>query len=184
MPPGFAYLTSEGTFRGGYPQQVFGMVSLGDVFPYAIASGNVVNIASVNAVAGSIKANSSIFLGVALLQTQAASVVVSGGNILNVALVTMGGGKLVSRGVVALPLLVLGASSISSNDTSDLSAAFIQDGQVRRAVIAGSDERAIEEMAVASGMTSLADDGLIKVGRGDTTLEEVVRVATGGKKGG
>lgn len=57
-------------------------------------------------------------------------------------------------------------------------------GDVRRAVIAGLDERAIEEMAVASGMASLADDGMAKVGRGETTLEEVVRVATGGKKGG
>lgn len=131
VPPGFAYVVSKGTFRGAYQQQVSGMVSLGDVFPYAIASGNVVNIASVNSVAGSIKANSSMLLAVALLQIQADSVVVSGGNIANVGLITMGGGRLVSRGYIALQLLVLGASSVSTNDTSDLSAAFIQDGRIK-----------------------------------------------------
>ena len=56
-------------------------------------------------------------------------------------------------------------------------------GDVRRAVIEGAEEREVEQKAVAGGMVCLADDGMRKVGLGLTTLEEVVRVATGGKKG-
>ncbi len=56
-------------------------------------------------------------------------------------------------------------------------------GDVRKAVIAGASESEIEERAVASGMVSLIDDGLQKIESGQTTVEEVIRVATGGKKG-
>ena len=131
IPPGFAYLTSRGTFRGGYPQQASAMVQLAPEFPYAVASGNVVNIASLNSIAGSVKANGSLLLGVALLQTEPSSLVVAGGDISNVALVTMNGGKLITRSRVALPLLVLGASLLSQFDTSDLSQPFLQDGRLK-----------------------------------------------------
>jgi general secretion pathway protein E len=38
------------------------------------------------------------------------------------------------------------------------------------------DQRAIEQLARAAGLVTLYEDGLAKVGAGDTTLEEVLRV--------
>ena len=48
--------------------------------------------------------------------------------------------------------------------------------EIRRAVLDGGDAGAIGRAARESGMVSMRDDGLLKVLRGRTTLEEVERV--------
>lgn len=179
VPPGYAYLTSTGTYRGGYAQRASAMVQTAPEFPYAIASGNVVNIASVNSVAGSIKANASMLLGVALLQTQASSVVVSGGNISNVALITMNGGRLISRGWVALPLLVLGASQLSQSDTSDLSQPFLQDGRIKnnpptgREILPNPDRSKLLKPGTYQAYTGFQEFALLR-GNGNFNLNNKV----------
>jgi type II secretion system protein E len=53
---------------------------------------------------------------------------------------------------------------------------MIIDGDIRDLIIKKSTEREIRERAIATGMRTLREDGLIKVERGTTTLEEVFRV--------
>jgi type IV pilus assembly protein PilB len=48
--------------------------------------------------------------------------------------------------------------------------------EIRKLITERTDARIIEQAAGASGMTSMLDDGLDKVRRGLTTIEEVVRV--------
>jgi general secretion pathway protein E len=51
------------------------------------------------------------------------------------------------------------------------------DDSIREAIGRRSqDQRAIEQIARGAGFRSLYEDGLIKVGHGETTLEEVLRV--------
>jgi general secretion pathway protein E len=58
-----------------------------------------------------------------------------------------------------------------------ISELLIIDDRTREAIGRRSqDQRAIEQLARAAGFRSLYEDGLIKVGIGETTLEEVLRV--------
>lgn len=50
------------------------------------------------------------------------------------------------------------------------------DDKIREAVVSRKDASVIRKIAIASGMTTILDDGLIKVKQGITTIEEVVRV--------
>jgi general secretion pathway protein E len=58
-----------------------------------------------------------------------------------------------------------------------ISELLVIDDSIREAIGRRSqDQRAIEQLARATGFRSLYEDGLIKVGAGETTLEEVLRV--------
>jgi general secretion pathway protein E len=58
-----------------------------------------------------------------------------------------------------------------------ISEMLVIDDGIREAIGRRSqDQRAIEQLARAAGFRSLYEDGLIKVGAGETTLEEVLRV--------
>ncbi len=58
-----------------------------------------------------------------------------------------------------------------------ISELLLIDDDIREAIGRRSqDQRAIEQLARKSGFHTLYEDGLIKVGRGETTLEEVLRV--------
>jgi type II secretory ATPase GspE/PulE/Tfp pilus assembly ATPase PilB-like protein len=48
--------------------------------------------------------------------------------------------------------------------------------EIRDLVIAGASSNEIKNLAISEGMMSLRDDGLLKLVRGETTLEEVLRV--------
>jgi type IV pilus assembly protein PilB len=48
--------------------------------------------------------------------------------------------------------------------------------EIERLAIARASATEIRKVAVGAGMVTLRDDGLHKVARGDTTLEEVIRV--------
>ena len=50
------------------------------------------------------------------------------------------------------------------------------DNQIRRLVTSGADSVTIKDAAVKTGMSTLFEDGLLKVKAGVTTLDEVVRV--------
>jgi general secretion pathway protein E len=50
------------------------------------------------------------------------------------------------------------------------------DNQIRRLVTSGADSVTIKDAAVNAGMSTLFEDGLLKVKAGVTTLDEVVRV--------
>ena len=50
------------------------------------------------------------------------------------------------------------------------------DEEIERMAMDRSAASDIRKVAVANGMVTLRDDGLRKVARGDTTLEEVLRV--------
>jgi general secretion pathway protein E len=50
------------------------------------------------------------------------------------------------------------------------------DAEIHRALLAGSSEKAIEDIARARGMRAMYEDGLAKVWCGETTVEEVLRV--------
>jgi general secretion pathway protein E len=58
-----------------------------------------------------------------------------------------------------------------------ISELLLVDDRVREAIGRRSrDQRAIEQLARAAGFRTLYEDGLVKVGAGETTLEEVLRV--------
>jgi general secretion pathway protein E len=58
-----------------------------------------------------------------------------------------------------------------------ISELLVIDDSIREAIGRRSqDQRAIEQLARAAGFRSLYEDGLVKVGAGETTLEEVLRV--------
>ena len=54
---------------------------------------------------------------------------------------------------------------------------LVMDDEVRELVKAASDSVTIKEAAVRKGMTTLFEDGLMKVKAGLTTLDEVMRVS-------
>jgi type II secretory ATPase GspE/PulE/Tfp pilus assembly ATPase PilB-like protein len=47
--------------------------------------------------------------------------------------------------------------------------------QIRRLIMHGESADVLKERAVADGMLTLRDDGMIKIARGVTTLEEVLK---------
>ena len=49
-------------------------------------------------------------------------------------------------------------------------------GAVRERLAASGSEADIEAAAIAAGMTTMFEDGLAKALRGETTIEEVLRV--------
>ncbi len=53
---------------------------------------------------------------------------------------------------------------------------FVLDGEMHRAILAGSDARTLHGVARKGGMITLFEDGLRKVVSGQTSLEEVFRV--------
>jgi type II secretory ATPase GspE/PulE/Tfp pilus assembly ATPase PilB-like protein len=53
---------------------------------------------------------------------------------------------------------------------------LLMDDDIRQSVIEQKDSSTIQELAVKKGMTTMLDDGLQKVARGITTIEEVLRV--------
>jgi len=58
-----------------------------------------------------------------------------------------------------------------------LSELLVIDDSIREAIGRRTqDQRAIEQLARAKGFRTLYEDGLAKVGAGETTLEEVLRV--------
>jgi general secretion pathway protein E len=58
-----------------------------------------------------------------------------------------------------------------------ISELLVIDDRIREAIGRRSqDQRAIEQLARAAGFRTLYEDGLVKVGAGETTLEEVLRV--------
>jgi type II secretory ATPase GspE/PulE/Tfp pilus assembly ATPase PilB-like protein len=50
------------------------------------------------------------------------------------------------------------------------------DNNIKKLITENNDTDALLKQAAADGMTSMLDDGLMKVIRGDTTIEEVLRV--------
>jgi len=50
------------------------------------------------------------------------------------------------------------------------------DDEIRQAVIDRKAADTIEEMSIKKGMISMLEDGFIKVGKGITTIEELLRV--------
>jgi type IV pilus assembly protein PilB len=50
--------------------------------------------------------------------------------------------------------------------------------EIERLAVARASTDEIEKMATAQGMTSLRDDGWIKVAKGLTSIEEILRVVT------
>ena len=63
---------------------------------------------------------------------------------------------------------------------SGLHELLVPDEEVKRLVVQRSDAGIIKRAAVESGMRTLMEDGAIKAMAGDTTVEEVVRIATAG----
>jgi type II secretory ATPase GspE/PulE/Tfp pilus assembly ATPase PilB-like protein len=53
---------------------------------------------------------------------------------------------------------------------------LLMDDDIRQSVVEQKDSSTIQELAVKKGMTTMLDDGLQKVARGITTIEEVLRV--------
>jgi general secretion pathway protein E len=63
------------------------------------------------------------------------------------------------------------------NGRTTISELLVIDDRMREAIGRRSqDQRAIEQLARAAGFRTLYEDGLVKVGVGETTLEEVLRV--------
>jgi general secretion pathway protein E len=58
-----------------------------------------------------------------------------------------------------------------------ISELLVVDHSIRDLILSSASERRLAEAATSVNMRSLFDDGMLKVERGDTTLEEVVRVA-------
>ena len=54
---------------------------------------------------------------------------------------------------------------------------LVVDDQIRRAIVRGADSEEIKKLAVSKGMKTLLENGIEKVKKGITTLEEVMRVA-------
>jgi general secretion pathway protein E len=70
---------------------------------------------------------------------------------------------------------VCGGTGYSGRTT--ISELLVIDDRIREAIGRRSqDQRAIEQLARAAGFRTLYEDGLVKVGAGETTLEEVLRV--------
>jgi len=53
---------------------------------------------------------------------------------------------------------------------------LVMDSEIRRLLTTGADSVTIKEMAVKRGMSTLFEDGILKVKKGLTTLDEVMRV--------
>src|SRR5262245_55102051 len=53
---------------------------------------------------------------------------------------------------------------------------LVMTGRLRELLLSGASEHAIMEGAIASGMIGMYSDGLMKAFRGETTIEEVLRV--------
>jgi general secretion pathway protein E len=53
---------------------------------------------------------------------------------------------------------------------------LVMTNRMRELLLSGASEQVIEQGAVAAGMTSMYRDGLLKAFRGETTIEEVLRV--------
>jgi type II secretory ATPase GspE/PulE/Tfp pilus assembly ATPase PilB-like protein len=53
---------------------------------------------------------------------------------------------------------------------------LVMDNDIRHLLAAGSDSVRMKDMAVRNGMSTLFEDGLLKVKTGMTTLNEVLRV--------
>ncbi|MBU0734655.1 MAG: Flp pilus assembly complex ATPase component TadA, partial [Proteobacteria bacterium] len=53
---------------------------------------------------------------------------------------------------------------------------LVMDNDVRHLVTSGADSVTIKEAAVRNGMSTLFKDGLMKAGKGITTLDEIMRV--------
>jgi general secretion pathway protein E len=53
---------------------------------------------------------------------------------------------------------------------------LVMTGRLRELLVSGASERAIMDEAIASGMIGMYRDGLMKAFRGETTIEEVLRV--------
>ncbi len=53
---------------------------------------------------------------------------------------------------------------------------LVPDGAIRDAVLNKAQASEIQRLAVAQGMTTIVDDGLLKVKAGQTTLEEILRM--------
>jgi general secretion pathway protein E len=53
---------------------------------------------------------------------------------------------------------------------------LVMTGRLRELLLSGASERAITDDAIASGMIGMYRDGLMKAFRGETTIEEVLRV--------
>ncbi len=53
---------------------------------------------------------------------------------------------------------------------------FVLDSAMHEAIISGADATALHSLARQSGMHTLYEDGLRKVSRGITSMEEVMRV--------
>lgn len=53
---------------------------------------------------------------------------------------------------------------------------LLVDEEIREAIIARRDAETIEKMAIAKGMTTMLEDGLIKIASGVTSVEEILRV--------
>jgi general secretion pathway protein E len=70
---------------------------------------------------------------------------------------------------------VCGGTGYSGRTT--ISELLVIDDRIREAIgRRNQDQRAIEQLARAAGFRTLYEDGLVKVGAGETTLEEVLRV--------
>ncbi|GMR19178.1 MAG: type IV-A pilus assembly ATPase PilB [Patescibacteria group bacterium] len=53
---------------------------------------------------------------------------------------------------------------------------LLVDDDIRRAIIDRRDAEAIQKMSVGKGMTTMLEDGFLKVSKGVTTIEEILRV--------
>lgn len=54
---------------------------------------------------------------------------------------------------------------------------LVSSEKIARLMVEGKDEQKIEDQAIAEGMITMKQDGYLKVLKGDTTMEEVLRVA-------
>ena len=53
---------------------------------------------------------------------------------------------------------------------------FVANDEIREAIVQKASSNDLRRIAVASGMTTMVEDGLEKVKKGETTIEEVLRV--------
>ena len=52
---------------------------------------------------------------------------------------------------------------------------MVIDDTIRRAIVKRENSSVIRDLAVKNGMTTMLDDGILKVKEGITTVEEVIR---------
>jgi general secretion pathway protein E len=75
------------------------------------------------------------------------------------------------------PVGCVACSGTGYRGRTTISELLVIDDNMREAIgRRRQDQRAIEQLARAAGFLTLYEDGLAKVGAGDTTLEEVLRV--------